>query len=84
MYFYLQNPTEITLLGRGELYDFVTKKFLPESIIVAVSNPAQLKNLSSYVFFAGKQFQDKTAFVCKNFSCSLPLRSVSDIEKLLS
>lgn len=86
IYMHLQGPTEITVLGSSDkqICDFLTKKFLPESILVVVNNAAQLAELSKYPFFAGKQFQDKTTvFVCKNFSCSLPLTTISEIEPLL-
>lgn len=85
IYMYLQGPTEITLLGVGdrELYD-LTKRFLPESIIVTVRSSGQLAVLSKYAFFAGKDFQDReVVFVCKNFSCSLPLSKISEVEPLL-
>jgi len=61
------------------------KKFLPESIMVLVANKNNLDALSKYAFFSGKEFQDdKTCvFVCKNFSCSLPLSDLSEIEKEL-
>ena len=38
--------------------------------------------LSKLLFFSGKQFpQNETnVFVCKNFSCSLPLTKIEDIE----
>jgi uncharacterized protein YyaL (SSP411 family) len=87
IYLYLQNPTEITLLNpqNRELYDFVTKRFLPEAILVTVPNAEHLEKLSKHPFFAGKEFAaDKTTvFVCKNFACSLPLQTVPEIEKLL-
>lgn len=88
IYLYLQSPSEITLLNtkNRELYDFVTKRFLPEAIVVTVQNQGQLKELSKHAFFAGKEFQDDktTVFVCRNFSCSLPLSTIPEIEKLLS
>ena len=86
LYAYLQGPTEITVLGTSDkqIYDYLTKSFLPESILVVINTASQLTNLSKYPFFAGKQFSDKTiVFVCKNFSCSLPLSSISEIEQLL-
>jgi hypothetical protein len=63
----------------------VTKKFLPEAILVTVPNAESLAKLSKHQFFAGKEFApDKTTvFVCKNFACSLPLQAVPEIEKLL-
>ena len=58
---------------------------MPESIMVLVTNQSNLNELSKYAFFSGKEFQDdKTnVFVCKNFSCSLPLSDLSEIEKEL-
>ena len=86
IYLYLQNPTEITMLNpqNKEISEYITKKFLPESILVSVQNPTQLDGLSKYPFFSGKEFEkETTVFVCRNFSCSLPLKTVKEIESLL-
>ena len=87
LYLYYQKPTEITIINdkNSELISSLWKKFLPESIMVLVANQSNLDLLSKYAFFAGKEFQDdKTnVFICKNFSCSLPLSDLSDIEKNL-
>ncbi|MGQ0771740.1 MAG: thioredoxin domain-containing protein [Nitrososphaerota archaeon] len=87
IYLYLQGPTEITLINpvNKEIYDFTTKKFLPEAILVVVPSEESLNALSKYPFFAGKEFtSDKTTvFICKNFSCSLQLQTIPEIEKLL-
>jgi len=87
IYLYLQNPTEITVLNTKNktLLNLLTKRFLPEAILVTLSDPDQLKSLAKYPFFAGKEFNsEKTVvFVCKNFACSLPLESQSEIENLL-
>jgi uncharacterized protein YyaL (SSP411 family) len=87
LYLYYQNPTEITILNNKdyELISLLRKKFLPESIMVLVENKKNLTALSKHPFFSGKEFQsDKTrVFVCKNFTCSLPLSSLSEIEKEL-
>lgn len=86
IYMYLQTPTEITVLGTGdkEICDYITKQFLPESIIALVENQSQLDDLSKRPFFAGKVLSDRTAvYVCKNFSCSLPLSKISEIAPLL-
>jgi len=87
MYFYLQNPVEITLLNEEnyDIYSKLTKQFLPESILVTIPKEEYLEALKNYPFFAGKEY-DKTktkVFVCKNFTCSLPLYSLAEIEKLL-
>jgi len=87
VFMYLQKPREITVLNpkNKEIVDSLTNRFLPESILVTVQNENQLNNLSKLSFFEGKQFQnDKTTvFVCKDFTCSLPLESISEIEKQL-
>jgi len=87
LYLYYQKPTEITIINskNSELISSLRKKFLPESIMVLVENQSNLEALSKHSFFSGKEFQnDKTTvFVCKNFSCSLPLSDLSEIEKEL-
>jgi len=87
LYLYHQKPTEITIINdkNSELISSLQKKFLPESIMVIVRNKNNLDSLSKHAFFSGKEFQDdKTnVFVCKNFSCSLPLSDLSEIEKEL-
>ena len=87
LYLYHQVHTEITIINgkNSELISSLRKKFLPESIIVLVTNQNNLNILSKHAFFSGKEFQDdKTnVFICKNFSCSLPLSDLSEIEKEL-
>jgi uncharacterized protein YyaL (SSP411 family) len=87
IFMYLQKPTEITILNPKniEISKFLMGRFLPESIIVTVSDESQLKNLSDLPFFASKEFKEEktTVFICKDFTCSLPLESVSEIEKHL-
>jgi len=86
IYTYLQKPTEITIINteNSEICNFLFGKFLPESILVTIKNKTQLENLTKFPFFAGKTFTDRTSiFVCKDFTCSLPLESVSDIDSHL-
>ena len=87
LYLYYQKPTEITIINdkNSELVSSLMKKFLPESIMVLVENQSNIEALSKHPFFSGKEFQnDKTTvFVCKNFSCSLPLSDLSEIENEL-
>ena len=87
LYLYYQKPTEITIINGkdSELVSSLRKKFLPESIMVLIESQSNLEALSKHPFFSGKEFQnDKTTvFVCKNFSCSLPLSDLSEIEKEL-
>lgn len=84
---YLQKPREITVLNslNKEIIDSLTKRFLPESILVTIKNDNQLSNLSTLPFFNGKKFQNEKTivFVCKDFTCSLPLESLEEIGKHL-
>jgi hypothetical protein len=86
IYTYLQKPTEITIINpeNSEICKFLSSKFLPESILVTINNKTQLENLAKFPFFAGKIFSDKTSvFVCKDFTCSLPLSSITEIDSHL-
>ena len=86
IYTYLQKPTEITIINpeNSEICEFLSGKFLPESILVTIHNKTQLENLAKFPFFAGKIFSDKTSvFVCKDFTCSLPLSSIAEIDSHL-
>ncbi|MBS3923357.1 MAG: thioredoxin domain-containing protein [Nitrosarchaeum sp.] len=86
IYTFLQHPTEITIINseNSEICNFLYSKFLPESIMVSINNKSQLESLSKFSFFAGKSYNDKTSvFVCKNFTCSLPLETISDIKSNL-
>jgi uncharacterized protein YyaL (SSP411 family) len=87
IYMYLQKPIEITILNskNSDVSNYLVGLFLPESILVTVKNENQLTNLANLQFFAGKKFdKEKTiVYVCKDFTCSLPLESISEIEKYL-
>lgn len=85
-YLYIKKPVEITILDvpGGEMEKSLRVRFLPESILVTVPDADRLSALQSYPFFTGKQYTDGgSAFVCKDFSCSPPAYSPSDLEKLL-
>jgi len=87
IYMYLQKPLEITILNDSnkEITNFLKKSFLPESILVSIHNSNQLEALSNYPFFAGKNFDSNTTnvFVCRDFTCSLPLQTIEDVKKTI-
>jgi len=87
IYWYLNKPLEITIINpiNSEISDNLSKRFLPESILVKIQNENQINALSKYPFFAGKNFTSEktTVFVCRDFTCSLPLENLSDVEKHL-
>ena len=86
IFIYLQKPCEITIINKENLQicNYLHTKFLPESFMVTIQNKSQLDDLISFPYFSGKIFEDKTSvFVCKDFTCSLPLHSINDIESNL-
>jgi uncharacterized protein YyaL (SSP411 family) len=87
IYTYLQKPVEITLINPVDesVKNYLLKKFIPEAILVMISKKEDLENLVSLQFFTGKEFDAaKTkVYVCRDFTCSLPLGTVSEIEKLV-
>ena len=87
IYMYLQKPIEITIMNQddSEICRYLARKFLPESILVSISKKERLDDLKQLPFFAGKDYDStKTKiYICKDFTCSLPLETVQEIEKLL-
>jgi hypothetical protein len=83
---YLEKPVEITIINteNSKICKSLFTNYLPNSFIVTIQNSNQLENLNQYPFFTGKAFEDKTSvFVCKNFTCSLPLHSIDEINSHL-
>ena len=86
IFYYVERPLEITIINteNSEICNSILTNYLPNSFIVTIQNSSQLNTLSQYPFFAGKTFEDKsTVFICKDFSCSLPLRTLDEINSHL-
>jgi uncharacterized protein len=90
IYLRMKTPLEISIIKYGEnseLGNYINKKFLPNAITAIVSN-SELLDLDKYPYFKNKSLKNNIknqdseyAFVCKDFSCSLPLSTVVDLEK---
>ena len=79
---YIQKPLEITLINpeNSEIYKSLSLNYLPNSMLITIQNSFQLESLLEYPFFTAKSFEDKTSvFVCKDFTCSLPLHTLDEI-----
>jgi uncharacterized protein len=90
----IEKPTESERMS-----NWLGKQFIPNSIIAIVKDQSQLEGLSTYPFFEGKKVYynkqtDKIsaynvppgaehAFVCKDFSCSVPILSLEQLQKHL-
>ncbi len=83
MNLYLNSPTEITIVNteNSEIVNSLYKKFIPEGIIIPIDDNDKMSSLLKYPFFEGKEFSNKTSvMICKNFSCSLPMSELAQIE----
>ena len=74
------------------------KQFIPNSIVALVNDSSQLVELNKYPFFSGKKedaidkeknnvdnrnARGEYAFVCRNFSCSLPIYSLDQLQEYI-
>ena len=92
IYLYVKKPIEIAVFSSDDnsntnnssLVAWLNRQFLPGSIIARV-HPSELAKLQYYPFFKGREAEGgrETAFVCKDFTCSLPIRSIEELERLL-
>ena len=74
MNLYLNHPTEITKINseNSEIVNYLYKKFIHEGIINEIKDEENLKSLSKYPFFEGKEFSDKQCVtVCKIYTVGL-------------
>lgn len=90
IYMYVRKPIEVTLIANdskaNDAITWINKQYLPEGIF-AIVDAANISQLQDMAFFKGKEaVKEKpfTAYVCKNFTCSLPLHSIDDISKNLN
>jgi uncharacterized protein YyaL (SSP411 family) len=93
IYLRMKTPVEISIIKYGEnseLGNHLNKKFLPNAI-TAIVNQSALLELDKYPYFKNKSINNNTknnnrefAFVCKDFSCSLPLSTIEELEKNIS
>ena len=92
IYLYVKKPVEIAVFSSDDnsntnnssLVAWLNRQFLPGSII-AIVHPSELAKLQYYPFFKGREAEGgrETAFVCKDFTCSLPIRSIEELERQL-
>jgi uncharacterized protein YyaL (SSP411 family) len=83
----------------AKMSNWLGKQFIPNSITAIIKDLSQLDGLNKYPFFDGKKadinkqtnktsaynepLDSEQAFVCKDFSCSLPLVSLEQLQKRL-
>ncbi|MDQ3852067.1 MAG: thioredoxin domain-containing protein [Thermoproteota archaeon] len=94
IYLYVKQPVEVTAIitdnssntnNSSSLIAWLNRQFLPHSII-SIVHPSELAKLQGYPYFKGREAQggQETAFVCKNYTCSLPIKSIEELERQLT
>jgi uncharacterized protein len=94
MYLYIKKPVEITIIRKtekqradSEMVNWLNRQFIPNGIIAVIDNNSQIQVLQNYPFFKGRNLEQENqkeseyALVCRNFSCSLPIHSIQELEK---
>ncbi|MEW6605715.1 MAG: thioredoxin, partial [Thermoproteota archaeon] len=84
IYLYVKKPVEVTVIvdGGSKMAEWLNRQFLPDGIN-AIANAGELASLQKYAYFKGREGKPETAFVCRNFTCSLPLKSQQELERQL-
>ena len=90
IYLYVKKPIEITVrtadnIGEGQkMARWIHKQFMPNAITAIIENQSQLSRLQEYPFFSGtnsaRTSQTDYAVICRNFTCSVPIYSLSDFQ----
>jgi uncharacterized protein len=85
IYLYVKKPVDVILITNDHNSDmarWLNSQFLPDGIS-AILNANELRSLQKYSYFIGREGVGETAFVCRNFTCSLPIKSQKELEKQL-
>jgi uncharacterized protein YyaL (SSP411 family) len=92
IYLYVKKPVEVTVIttdnstntNNPHLVAWLNRQFLP-NCINAIVRASELAALQRYPAFKGREAQSggETAFVCKNYTCSLPIQSIEELERQL-
>ena len=94
IYLYVKKPVEITMIvtnnssnntnNTSGLEAWLNRQFLPHGII-SIVHPSELAKLQHYRYFKGREAEggQETAFVCRNYTCSLPIKSIEELKRQL-
>ncbi len=85
IYLYVKKPVEVTVItnnSNSTMAGWLNGQFMPDGINAVVS-ANELQSLQKYAYFKGRKGDGETAFVCRNFTCSLPMKSQQELERQL-
>ena len=84
IYLYVKKPVEVTVIAQtrnSAMADWLNKQYTPDGIN-AFALQSNLGALEKYPYFRGRKAEGvETAFVCRNFACSLPLKSKEELAR---
>ena len=86
IYLYVKKPVEVTVItnsSSSKMAGWLNQRFMPDGINAVVSSD-ELHSLQKYAYFKGREGDSETAFVCRNFTCSLPMKSQQELERHLT
>jgi len=86
IYLYVKKPVEVTVItnnNSSKMAEWLNRQFTPDGIN-AVVGANELSSLQKYPYFKGREADGETAFVCRNFTCSLPIKSQQELERQLT
>jgi uncharacterized protein YyaL (SSP411 family) len=86
IYLYIKKPVEVTLVTGSKdspMARWLNRHFLPDGVN-AVALRSQISQLEKYPYFRGRMADEQdTAFVCRNFTCSLPIKTETELASQL-
>jgi uncharacterized protein YyaL (SSP411 family) len=88
VYLYVKKPVEVTVITDSSkslgMAGWLNRQFLPDGINAVISS-GELAQLQKYPYFQGRAgVGSEIAFVCRNFTCSLPIKLQQELERQLS
>jgi uncharacterized protein YyaL (SSP411 family) len=86
IYMYVKKPVEVIVVrekNQSALGKWLSQHFLPDGIN-AVLTTGEIAGLEKYAYFKGRVADGgEAAFVCRNFTCSLPIKSETELARQL-
>jgi hypothetical protein len=98
IYLEIRTPIEISIIKRKsnststqsvDMVRWMSTQFIPNSIAAIIEEGLDFNELQKYSFFKGKNLNQEggdvpqVAYICKNYTCSLPVISVANFEEQL-
>lgn len=86
VYLFIKKPVEVIVITKSRsspMAAWLKSKFIPDGVNAIVTQE-NIGDLEKYPYFKGRQsVSSETAFVCRNFACSLPIQSEAELARHL-